>query len=223
MPPLAFVPNVAKSTLQWSDAQDAHLYTNLFWRYSGGPPDAAAALDLATQIYGHMAASASDWGPQVNLTGVRFVDLSSDTTGDALHTGSTPGTRSGSGELSGGTCTLLNFTIGRRYRGGKPRIYLPWALSGDLLDPQTWSASWVAAVHTNFSTFVGAVLGDVSGSTTLTSHVNVSYYSGTTYPAVPAGTKQVPVPMRRAVPVVDDIIGFAVSSFPASQRRRNRT
>lgn len=222
MPPLPFVANAIKAQLQWSEAEDAHLFTTLYFLYSGGPPNASEALTLATDIYNAAAVPVGQWGVTTNLTGCRVTDLSSSTTGDALHTASTPGTRSGTDVLAGGTSVLVNYTIGRRYRGGKPRNYLPWGLSGDLLDRQTWKPGTVTSFHDSWSTFIGTVLGSVAGSTTLTAHINVSYYQGVTYQAAAAGTKQVATPTRRDVPVKDDIIGFSISPVPASQRRRNR-
>lgn len=219
MPPLAFVPNVVKAQLQWQNDAGNVLYNNLFLRYSGGPPNASEALGLASAIFTAAAAFQEDCHTTVVLTGCRVTDLSSDSTGDALHSGSLTGTLEG-GDLPASTAALLNFSIGRRYRGGKPRNYFPFGDDTKLADPRTWSGGFVTQVDGDWSAFIGAVIGTVSGSTTITAHVNVSYYLSSVGSIVDGGTRGKTTPIRRATPLVDDIIGFSMAPRLGSQRRR---
>lgn len=219
MPRLAFVPNVCKAQLQWQNDSGNTLYNNVFLKYSGGPPDASEALTLAEAVFTAAGNFAGDCHTTVVLTGCRVTDLSSDETGDALHSGSTTGTLEG-GDLPSSTSALLNFTIGRRYRGGKPRNYFPFGDDSKLADPRTWSGGFITSVTADWSTFIGAVLGTVAGSTTVTTHVNVSYYSGSTGSIVDGGNRGKTTPTRRTDPQVDDIIGFSMAPRLGTQRRR---
>jgi hypothetical protein len=219
MPALPFVDHVLKAQLQWSDASGTTIYNTLFFRYSGGPPDASEALTLASDIYTAAEGLLGLANPDVQLTGCRVTDLSADDTGDALHTATNSGTNTGE-VLPASTSLLINFSIGRRYRGGKPRNYFPFGSWSNLNGPRAWGTSFVTNAGTDWSTFAGAVLGATAGSTTITAHVNVSYYSGSTGSIVDGGTRGKTTPIRRITPAVDDIIGFAVAPRVATQRRR---
>jgi hypothetical protein len=219
MPRLPDVPNVVKAQLQWQDAAGNPLYNNLFLQYEGGPPNASEALSLASSIFTAAAFLLTQANEQVVLTGCRVTDLSADDTGDALHSGSTAGSLHGD-ELPASAAALINFTIGRRYRGGKPRNYFPLGDNGNMADPRTWAGGFVTNVEAAWSSFIGAVLGTVAGSTTITAHVNVSYYSGSTGSIVDGGNRGKTTPTRRETPLVNDIIGFSMAPRIASQRRR---
>jgi hypothetical protein len=116
---------------------------------------------------------------------------------------------------------LVNYLISRRYRGGKPRAYLPWGDAGQLTSRQSWSGTFVTAVDSAFSTFYAAVIGLSAGSTTITDHVNVSYYDGFTVVTDPVTHRARNVPTLRGTPIVDVILSFAANPRPGSQRRRN--
>jgi hypothetical protein len=116
---------------------------------------------------------------------------------------------------------LVNYVIGRRYRGGKPRSYFPWGSSQEIFTRQSWNPTFVTNVDSGLAAYFSAVIGTTVGGTTLTEHVNVSYYSGFTVVTNPVTHRARNVPTVRAVPVVDNILSFAASSRPASQRRRN--
>jgi hypothetical protein len=219
MPPLAFVPNVVKAQLQWQDHAGNPLYNNVFLQYEGGPPNASEALTLAEAIYTAAADLAGPCHSDVVLTGCRVTDLSADDTGDALHTGTTAGSLNGD-IIPASNCMLINFTTARRYRGGKPRNYFPMGDSESMLDPRTWGDGFVTSATSAWSGFIGAVLGTVAGSTTITAHVNVSYYSGSVGSIVDGGNRGKTTPTRRVPPLVSDIIGFSAAPRIASQRRR---
>jgi hypothetical protein len=216
---LPFVPNVCKCQLQWLDQSGNPLYNNLYLRYSGGPPDEAEALSLATAFFTAAENLLAVCVNSVSLIGVRVTDLSSDTTGDALFEGSSPGLLTGVA-LPASTAALFNFVIGRRYRGGKPRNYFAFGDDASIATPRTWGGSIISGSEAEFSTMIGAMLGTVAGSTTITAHVNVSYYSGSTGSIIDGGTRGKTTPTRRVTPVVDDILGFSMAPRISSQRRR---
>lgn len=220
MPALPNVPNVLRADLLWSDAADIDVSTRKFFRYSGGPPNSTDCVNFAATIYGAMSGHNALWGTDTDLTGVRVTDLSSASGGQGVHAQSTAGGNS-SAPLAGGTAVLVNDVIGRRYRGGKPRSYLPWFTADDLATRQTWIAGSVTAADSALAAFYAAVIGAVEGSTTITQHVNISYYDGFTVVTSPTTGRARNVPKLRTVPVVDAILSFSTSVRPASQRRRN--
>lgn len=221
MPPLPSVPNVVKCQLLWSDASDADVRTTWFFRYSGGSPTATDATNLAADIYGVISSLAPLWTSDVQLTGVEVTDLSSPGGGQGIHAQSTAGSRLG-GDLAGGTCLVVGYVIQRRYRGGKPRSYFPWLDSTDLQTRQSWQASVLTTVDSDLAGAFSSIIGLSSGTTTITDHVNVSYYDGFTVVTSPTTGRARNVPKLRTVPVVDVITSFAARVTPGSQRRRNR-
>lgn len=219
MTPLPFVPNCLKAQLQWSDAGGNPLYNNIFLTYSGDAPDGTAALALASDIFTAAAPLVALCNAAVALIGVRVTDLSADDTGDALHSGEAGGGLHGD-ILTASTCVLINYSIGRRYRGGKPRNYFPMGDSENLADVRTWAAGFVTSVGSAWSDFISDVQGLSEDGTTIESHSNVSYYSGSVGSVVDGGKRGKTTLTRRADPLVNATVGFSVASRVASQRRR---
>lgn len=222
MPALPSVPGVVKVQLGWKVYGDLGVTSTVFLSYSGGPPDTADAASLAGSIFTDAGdAYAALLDTESALSSVKVTDLSSSSGGEAVHDGNVVGTRSG-GVLAGATCVLMNYTLGRRYRGGKPRNYFPFGVSSDLGDRQSWAPAFTTAVNSAWSSFIGNVIGDTGGSTTITSHVNVSYYEGSRVVTSPTTGRARNVPIVRTTPVVNPIVSATASAVPASQRRRNR-
>lgn len=220
MPALAPVPNVLRADLQWTVGGDLDVATRLFFRYSGGPPNSSDCVTLAASIYTAAAAMHALWEPGTDLTGVKVTDLSSNTSGVGEHSQVTSGSGS-TASMPGSVSVLVNYLINRRYRGGKPRSYLPFGSEIDIATRQTWTAAFVTSVNSALSTFFSAVIGTTGGSTDITSHVNVSYYEGFLVETNPVTGRTKNVAKPRPVPVVDDILSWQTSSRPGSQRRRN--
>lgn len=221
MPALPTIPNVLRVDWLWDDGTDTSVSTREFYRYSGGPPTSADCLTMAADIYSAQSGCKGAWDASTLLAGTRVTDLSSDTGGTAEHIQSTAGIRDGSG-LPAGTCVLVNYLISRRYRGGKPRSYFPWGVDSDVVSRQAWASGLVTEVSSVLATYFAVVIGETAGSTTITGHVNVSYYNGFTVITSPTTHRARNVPTLRTTPVVDNITSFGMSSRIASQRRRNR-
>lgn len=221
MPALPTVANVLRADLLWSIGSDVAAGTHLFYRYTGGPPTSSDAQTLAADIYTPASALHPFFDSTTDLTGVKVTDLSSASGGVGEHVQATAGTSS-SGVFPAGACTLVNFLIPRRYRGGKPRIYLPFGGPGDSVSRQHWGASYLTAVSSGLSTFFAAVIGLTAGTTVISEHVNVSYYSGFTVVTNPVTHRSRNVPTVRTTPVVDVVASYGVATPIASQRRRNR-
>jgi hypothetical protein len=214
------VANALSAVLVWSSSGDINMQTKWFFRYSGGAPDATACTALASDIYTAVAAQADQWGSDVNLTNVIVTDLASVTGGQGEESSTAPGGKT-PGALSMSTALLINYKINRRYRGGKPRSYLPWLVETDLTNRRAWSGTAVATAEGRLNTIFAAIIGSSSGSTTITEHVNISYFSGFTVVTNPTTGRARNVSTRRGTPIVDAVTGFTGSTRPASQRRRN--
>lgn len=219
MPALPNVPNVVKTDLQWSLPGVPLIRTRNYFRYSGGPPTATDATALAADIYSAMSSHADLWTDAYSLAGVEVTDLSSAQGGQGVHAQSTVGTR-GTTDLPASAAVLVNHVISRRYRGGKPRSYYPWFTQADISTPTSWVPAALTEVDSALSAFYGAVIGAISGSTTLTDHVSVSYYSGFTVQTSPSTGRAKNVSKLRTTPAVDVIESFAAAARIGNQRRR---
>lgn len=219
MPALPAVANVLRSDVQWKVGGDLSAGTKLFWRYSGGPPNGTDATAFASTIWSNFSSIMGLCVATVSLEGVKVTDLASNTGAVGIHAAVAPGSRPGD-EGPGSLCVLTNYVINRRYRGGKPRSYWPFGVAQDLSTQQTWDSVLINAVSSALAGLFSSIIGQTQGSTSITEHVNVSYYSGFHVVTTPSGrAKNVSNP--RPVPVVDPIVSFAPSARPASQRRRN--
>jgi len=216
------VPNVLKFQAHWTIGADVNAATIWHWLYTGAAPDAADCLTLATEFDGYLADFAEPLMDSENvLTGVTCTDLASTSGAQAEFEGTDTGTRSG-GLLPAGVALLVNYQIARRYRGGKPRSYLPFGVSSDLASQSLWSGSFTGAVRAGYLTFQTAIDAVVAGSTDLSKQVNVSYFEGFTNEPYGSPTKYRRVPtLRSGGPLVDPVTGVAVNVRPSSQRRRN--
>lgn len=218
MPALPLVPNVLKASLEWSISSDTNARTGLFFEYSGTPPNNATAAALATTIGNAFGTFGLRWDVDTTLLACEVVDLSSSSGGVGIHTIGNAGTLSQ--PLSGASSLLVNYQLARRYRGGRPRSYLPWGDASVIGNRQTWSAGFVTACAGSLTTAFGTIIGATSGGTTINNHANVSYYNGFTLVTNPLTGRGRNVPKLRTTPLVDTIVGFTVSTRIANQRRR---
>lgn len=221
MPALPPVPAVLKTQIQWTVGSDALVDTNLYFSYSGGAPTSTDCVSLAASIYGLWAAAHTWWADANFLIGVKVTDLSSPSGGVGEHAQSTQGAL-GAALSPANIATLVNYVISRRYRGGKPRSYLPWGSINQLQTEQQWTASYISSADSALSTIFTGTTGLSSGATTISNHVNVSYYSGFTVVTNPITHRSRNVPTVRTSPVVDTILSYSVSPYLGSVRRRIR-
>jgi hypothetical protein len=221
MPATPPVPNVIRCKLGWHVGEDLTVSNSLDFLYTGGPPSPTDCVALATAARTAMATDLLALLPiAASSTFVSMEDLSSTSGSFGELAGVEAGTRAGA-TLTASACVLSNYTISRRYRGGKPRSYWPFGTSTDLADASTWSAASQTAFTTAIQAWLNAVRVLASGTTTLTQHVNVSYYQGFTAVVNPitGRTKDV-AKLRTGGPVVDIITGMTVNLKPGVQRRR---
>ena len=201
---------------------DVHIGSKVYWSYTGAAPSAANCVTLANSI-------GVAWGAQLKqmmstnglLEGVTVTDLASNAGNTGAAPFATAGTRVGS-EITQAVATVLNFHIARRYRGGKPKVFLPYGVVADSTTGSNWLAAYVTAMNAAWAAFQTAVNGLVAGTTTLGVQQNVSYFSGSTANTSISKWARRNVPAPRAVPVVEPITSAVTQPILGSQRRRYR-
>lgn len=224
MVPLPTVANTIRVDFNWHLEGDVNAINRFFFTYSGTNPDASACDAIA-------GAFASAWGADLeallcstySLNQVTVQDLNSSSGASGLNETATTGSRDGT-PLPVGVCVVLNHAIPRRYRGGKPRSYLPFGVEGDQTNNQTWGSEFLTAVAVDWASFITAALAISEDGTSVTNHVNVSYYSGYNAPTtLPSGRVKQGAKVRSAVPTPDVISVSTPSAVIGSQRRRYRS
>jgi hypothetical protein len=221
VPALPSPGQVIRVALDFQVGSDAHALTRFFVAYSGTAP---AASDLLH--FGGVLNSAADallpavMHPDTTYLGCTLTDLASDTGAETNSPETTVGTETGAA-LGAAVAVVTKLTIGRRYRGGKPKGFWPLGTAADLDTRQTWLSGSV----TNFLNAIEAIQTSLEGAsssgTAITAPVNVSYY-GPPNRIITGSTGRVrTVSTVRATPLVDTIQAIAVDTHLGSQRRRN--
>ena len=222
MPALPNVANVLRVTLKHSSAADVDVESRFFFKYTGTAPTSAQLGTFASSIN-------TSWGTNVKalatssitLVETTVTDLTSPSSGQGVSASGTAGTRSGAA-LPLSNAVLNNLVIARRYRGGKPRQYLPYGSVTDLATTQSWTTSFQTAFNTGWGNFITAIQGLTWSSGSIVGPVNVSYYDGFTSVQNPVTLRWRNIPTLRVTPVVDTVLTYAMSLTLATQRKRNR-
>ena len=224
MAPLPPVPQTIRLQLKHTRGSDVDVLDRLYLQYAGEPPTVADLNTFCAAVGGFWGSDLAPMAhPTVELTEVLAQDLSSDVGAEGSNGETTFGTRAG-GDLPADICSLINFEVARRYRGGKPRIYLPYGTDTDVLDPQHWTAAFTAALSAAWGSFIDSVLAAAwSGGGPLVQY-SVSYYLGSTEltTGVPPYVRGHTIPTKRAAPMSYLITDYTVNPVFGSQRRRVR-
>lgn len=196
--------------------------SRFFINYTGGPPTAADLATYAEDVSGawnsHLKTyQTTGW----SLQNVVCTDLDSSTGARGEWTGDIAGTDDG-GDPSAGICTVIDFVILNRYRGGKPRIYLPIGTPNWNENAQTWTDAFVTDVNTGWDNFISELEGIELSSFSANAQVNVPYYKGyntSTPPWRGPGFKY--PPKLQSSPVTPEVIqSVSTRQRIGSQRRR---
>ena len=193
--------------------------SRFYLSYTGSAPTGANCTTLATDI---AAAWASHIAPLINenfvLSEVDVLDITTDAGLSGQWTGSNAGGKTGS--MCPAQCAInVEFDISRRYRGGKPRMFLPPGDTSDQLDAGHWNSTLVTAVNTGFAAFMSELEALSVGAMGVLAHVNLSYYQGFKNITNSSGRERA-VPQYRDAALVDTISGYACKGVIGSQRRR---
>jgi hypothetical protein len=222
MPPLVPQPGVLKITTRFNIGEDLDVGTRWFFSYTGTPwTDAQAVTASASILASFVTRLIAVLGTDNKVVGVTVEDLSTPTSAFGETFATTVGTRGGT-PLPAGSCCLVNHTILRRYRGGKPRTYWPLLNADDLLDPQTWKGTSINDVNVGLTLYFDDIRALAVGAVVITNLVNVSYYHGFTPVLNPITGRTRDVPTPRAVAIAPDVVqSFVCNPRVGSQRRRN--
>jgi hypothetical protein len=221
MTPLPPVPNVLRVQWKCSLGADLDVLSRLYFAWSGTAPTNATCATVAGDI-------ATYWGDNLKpyhttsstLTEVVVTDLTSSTAGTGSYAADTAGTRSGD-PLSAGACACVNFLISRRYRGAKPKIFLPVGVAADLETVQTWTTAFTGDLLSAVEAFIANIQTISVSGLDIGTQQNVSYFEGFTAVMNPTTGRYRNVPVKRDTPLTDNVTGVAINPKIASQRRRN--
>lgn len=190
-----------------------------FLSYSGAAPSAANCVTLATDIAAQWATNLESLvSPDWTLNLVDVLDIATDTGNSGSDAPSNSGTRSGN-TLPWQIATNVQFEIERRYRGGKPKIYLPGGVNTDTTDGSKWNSAYVDAVNTGIAGFFAGIAGLTVGSMGTLAHVNLSYYQGFKNITNSSGRERA-VPQYRTAALLDTVTGYFCHALQSSQKRR---
>jgi hypothetical protein len=219
MPPLPSPGNVLRLHARFGPSDSNQWGIRNYFTYSGGAPTGTECTAAATQWFSEIQSNIMPLvDSNIFLTEATVIDLSSDTGNEGVHSGSQAGGDS-SGKVPEDVCAVIGHTIGRRYRGGKPKTFLPPGGEGALADLKSWTSDFTSALDAAWGSMIADFLAFTTGGLSLVNIVNVSYYHGFTVFTTPSGrARNIPTP--RATPVVDDITGHTVNGTVGSQRRR---
>lgn len=216
--PLPDVPCI-RVRLIWNEGTTGEGGNRLYFSYSGSAPSGANCTTLASDIAAawltHIAPLCAT---DIGLNEVDVLDIATNTGLSGVWNGNNAGTRSG-GAIPSQCCMNVEFGIARRYRGGKPRCYLPAGVIGDFQTEATWTSAFVGTVESDFNAFISAVEALSVGSVGTLTHVNLSYYSGFTNHTNTSGRERA-VPTYRNTAQHDNITGYFAKPVIGSQKRR---
>lgn len=202
------------NTVAASDAGNRFFFT-----YTGSAPSAANCAAFASAIEALWLTNIKPLIASVYaLVEVDVLDIASDSGAFGTWTGDQIGGRSGTPPPI--QCAMnVEFDLARRYRGGKPRCYLPAGVESDLLAPNTWTTEFMSAVDTGFTAFISGIEALSEGATSIQAHSSLSYYQSFQNMTNSSGRMRA-VPKYRTTALVDTITGYAVKQIVGSQRRR---
>lgn len=193
--------------------------SRFYLAYAGSAPTGANCTTLATDI-----ANAFDThcipllSSNALLTEVDVLDIATTMGQSGQWTGSTSGTRSGT-SLPAQVAMNIEYGVGERYRGGKPRGYWPFGVDSDMQSVATWTAAFVGAVNTDFAAFMAAVEALSVGAVGALTHSTLSYYSGFVNHTNTSGRSRA-VPTYRDLAQVRTVTGYSAKVELSSQRKR---
>lgn len=214
------VDHVLRIDYYWSETTPCGS-SRIFMRYTGNP---ATASDVGAFLNVVTTSAGIRFPPVLNaarsVAAIRISDLTSKTAPVAESTTPIVGTRVGT-PLPLNCAVHIHFKILRRYRGGKPRISLPWLDEPDTTDGRNWNSTPLNDAGTAFTAHVNEIASTV-GNITVTDHVSVGYYHDFTVHTDPQTGRARNVPTLLATPNVDKVVQMIPKPMMGSSRRRLR-
>lgn len=218
-PPLPETPCL-RVRLGYSTSAGTDMGSRFYLSYAGSAPTAANCATIASDI-------ASAWNTRlpgfvyelISLVEVDVLDIATNSGAFGTATVSHAGTLAG-GTLVANAATNIEFDLSRRYRGGKPRMFLPPPDDTALASLDKYSTTFTGNLETAFGEFISDIEALSVGAVGALQHVNVSYYSGFTNVTNSSGRTRAAPKYRTPTAKVDTITGYAVKTVIGSQRRR---
>lgn len=193
--------------------------SRFFVTYAGGPPSGDNCNTLASGI---AAAWASELSPVISsdfaLTEVDVLDIATDSGYSGQWSGLNTG-GDGAPSLPIVASVNIEYGIARRYRGGKPRMFLPAPAASRMDGFVNLTTAYVDDVNAQVAAFFASVATLSAGSTSTLTHVNLSYYKGFTNIENSSGRERA-VPTYRDTALVDVVTGYFCKAELSTQRRR---
>jgi len=216
--PLPDVPCVRVRTI-FNEGAPGEGGNRFYIWYAGSAPTGANCTTLAGDV---AAAWGTNIAPLVNedyaLEEVDVLDIATDTGLSGQWEGTTGGSRAGT-QVPQPCATNVEFGIARRYRGGKPRMFLPPPVTSDLADQTSWNTAFIDAVNAGVLAFFEEIEALSIGAMGALTHVNLSYYQGFHNITNSSGRERA-VPTYRAVALHNTITSYICKGTIGSQRRR---
>jgi hypothetical protein len=210
---------VLKCALKYNQADGSEAGSRFYLGYTGSAPSSATldtvAGDIKTAFVTNLLGAINS---TFTLVEIDLLDITTETGASGSWTGTEEGGDTTS-PVAAQVATSVEFDIARRYRGGKPRMFLPPPGSSEVADPAHWTDGFVSGTNTNMAAFmteIGAI--SVGGLSDLT-HVSLSYYKGFTNLPNSSGRERA-VPTYRATALVDTVTGYSTKKMFGSQKRR---
>lgn len=217
-PPLPASPCV-RVRLDYTQSDGYLAGSRFYLSYAGSAPTGANCTTLAGDIAATWnTALAQAVNTDISLTEVDVLDIASAYGNSGVWNGSHAGTSSGS-PLPSQVAQNVEFDILRRYRGGKPRMFLPYSNTGNLADQGHWQPAWLTDVNGYMATFFGDIGALSIGAMGGLAHVNLSYYEGFTNVTNSSGRTRA-APKYRTSALVDVVQGYSAKGKLGSQNRR---
>ena len=193
--------------------------SRFFLSYGGAAPTGANCTTIAGDIKDAWLAQLAGLIPAAwSLTEVDVLDITTDTGLSGQWTGVEAGTRSGTA-LPAQCASGVEYQIALRYRGGKPRMYLPGGVEGDLLDAGHYTTDFTSGLGVVTGDFFSAVEAIDVGAVGALQHVNLSYYKGFTNVTNSSGRTRA-APKYRATALSTAVTGYTGKAQVSSQKRR---
>jgi hypothetical protein len=216
--PLPDVPCV-RVRMIYNDSDGNEMGSRFYLSYSGSAPSGANCVTLAGDIEAQFASHLITLiGDDISLMEVDVLDIATDSGLSGQWTGSTTGTAGGA--VAPIQCANnVEFGISRRYRGGKPRMYLPPPSTAQMLNSHQYSPGFVSSTSTDVAAFFSGIEALSVGSMGTLDHVNLSYYKGFTNITNSSGRERA-VPKYRDTALHDPVTGYFGKQLISSQKRR---
>jgi hypothetical protein len=227
MTALPDVPNVLRVILRYTNNADVGKPINrLYFEFSGGAFTNAILNTFAANVEAAWATHCASLCPsESHLVEVDAVDLTTASSAVGIWTGSTDGSNAGT-DNSAQLAYLVSMSIARRYRGGKPKTFLPYGTATDLASVGAFTSGFQTAVTAGWNAFIAEITALTPGGCVISGQVNVSYYgppnhliTGSTGRVRTVSTLRTAALGTGAV-LVDPITAYAYPVEVASQRRR---